>query len=273
MLTAANTTAQIQQQVNIISHNLANAETTGYKKREASFADLVAQQFNNHSLRDREPARISPVGIRQNVGARISQSAMISSQGAIKTTDRPLDIAFTKPNQYLKVAVQKNGRREVLFTRNGELSVLNTGNGWVLATKDGHPVLDRNDQNITLNGKVDQLQLTGPGTFEAKMDNGTTRNFSLGVIELTKPQFMEQKGQGLIGLVRDLGNVNPQSVYTDMQGPAGNRISMQQGALEASNVNIGDEMANLMTAQRSMQFQFRSITVADQMMGLVNGIR
>lgn len=273
MITAVNTVAQLQKQVDLIGHNMANAETSGYKKREASFADLVAQQINNYSSAGSEIGRLSPLGIRQSSGARISQTAMLSNQGSLKTTGRSLDIAFTKENQYLKVRVQEGGVSQTRFTRNGELDIVSAGGQWMLATKDGHPVLDENDQVITFSNLVEDVKMVRPGSFEARMGNGEISTFQLGVISLNKPQFMEQKGNSLIGMPDQMENLNPNDIYVNLAGPGRAEISLQQGVLEASNVDIGKEMTDLMTAQRSIQFQSRSITLADQMMGLINGIR
>ncbi|WP_144460108.1 flagellar hook-basal body protein [Siminovitchia fortis] len=272
MITAVNTLGQLQKQVDLIGHNMANAETAGYKTREASFADLMAQQINNYSSAGLETGRQSPLGIRQSPGARISQTAMLSKQGSLKTTGRPLDVAFTKENQYLKVRVQEGGVPQIRFTRNGELDIVNAGGQWMLATKDGHPVLDENNQVITFPGKVEEVQMVRPGLLEARMDNGGNIAFQLGVIALNKPQYMEQKGNTLIGLPDGADN-NANQIYADLNGARRQEISLQQGVLEASNVDIGKEMTDMMAAQRSIQFQSRSITLADQMMGLINGIR
>ncbi len=272
MVAAVNTLGQLHKQVDLIGHNIANAETAGYKKREASFADLMAQQINNYSSAGSEIGRQSPLGIRQSPGMMISQTAMLSKQGSLKTTGRSLDVAFTKENQYLKVRVQEGGVPQIRFTRNGELDILNAGDQWMLATKDGHPVLDENNQVITFSGKVEDVKMIQPGTLEATLGNGEILTYQLGVIALNKPQFMEQKGETLIGLP-DGTNNNQNLIYVDLTGAGRQEISLQQGVLEASNVDIGQEMTDLMAAQRSIQFQSRSITFADQMMGLINGIR
>ncbi|MFS0645538.1 flagellar hook-basal body protein [Siminovitchia sp. 179-K 8D1 HS] len=272
MITAVNTLNQLQKQIDLISHNIANSETNGYKKREASFADLIAQQINNQPNTAEEAGRTSAFGIRQSVGARLSQAAMIVAQGSLKTTGRPFDMAFTKENQYLKVRAQ-NG--SVQFTRNGQLGFQLAQNGeFILTTKEGHPVLTENNQSITVPSKVEQWSMIQPGLFEARLANGQQMRFRLGVISLTNPQFMEQKGGSLIGIPDELaGDVNPEALYTELNGERSNEISIQPAALESSNVDIGKEMTDLMTAQRSIQFQSRSVTIADQMTGLVNGIR
>lgn len=80
MITATNTLAQLQKQMDIISNNLANIDTTGYKRREATFSDLLFQEFRNQTNANEEKNRLTPLGIRQGTGARLSQSQIIMKQ-------------------------------------------------------------------------------------------------------------------------------------------------------------------------------------------------
>ncbi|MFK4998771.1 flagellar hook-basal body complex protein [Bacillus sp. N9] len=100
MTTAMNTMGQLQKQLDIISNNIANADTNGYKSRKVSFSELIYQHVNNQPAPENEIGRLSPLGIRQGVGARIAKSAMSLQQGPIKSTDRPLDIAFWKKTNF-----------------------------------------------------------------------------------------------------------------------------------------------------------------------------
>lgn len=275
MTTAVNSLNQLQKHVDIISHNVANANTNGFKRRDVSFAELMAQQINNHPDPATEIGRQTPAGLRQGVGARISQTAMITKQAVLQSTDRPLDIAFTKPNQWLKVGKEGEGANRIHFTRQGALNLMPTNNNeWMLVTQDGYSVLDENEQPIILTEKVEQLNISSTGTVVVKLGNGATSTFNLGVVTLHKPQFMEQKGDSLISLPDNVvDEIDPETIYTNLTEGQRSEIAMQQGVLEASNVEIGQELTDLILAQRSMQLQSRSITMADQMMGLVNGIR
>lgn len=97
MITSTNTLSQLQKQMDMISHNLANIDTAGYKRREASFTDLLVQEYKNQPNNALEPQnRMTPFNIRQGNGARLGQIQMNLTQGNIKTTDRPLDTAFTQ---------------------------------------------------------------------------------------------------------------------------------------------------------------------------------
>jgi flagellar basal-body rod protein FlgG len=105
------------------------------------------------------------------------------------------------------------------------------------------------------------------------MTDGTVESFNLGVIQINKPQFFEQKGDNLIGLPDNLTGVNQNEIFTDLTGAARDQISIGQRVLEQSNVDFSKQMTDLLNVQRSYQFQSRAVTMSDQMMGLINGIR
>lgn len=84
MITATNTMSQLQKQLDTIGHNLANTDTTGYKKRQVTFSELLTQQFNNQPVAAQEEGRLTPNGVRVGVGAKIGSTNMMMSQGAIK---------------------------------------------------------------------------------------------------------------------------------------------------------------------------------------------
>ncbi|MEK5393696.1 flagellar hook-basal body protein [Margalitia sp. FSL K6-0131] len=272
MIVASNTLNQLQKQLDIISNNMANIDTNGFKKREATFSDLLFQQFNNQLDPKKEIGRNTALGIRLGTGAKIAQSQMLLTQGNVKETKRPLDIAFTTENQFLKVLTNENGQSEVRYTRDGNLSLSPVGNNEVmLVNSSGYPILDENNNMITFPKNAESYTITSQGNLQVKLDNGQTRFFNLGVITVNKPQFFEQYGDNLIGLPNN--GVTGTNVFTNMVGQSRNNISIQQGALEGSNVNLGQEMTELINVQRNYQFQSRAITISDQMMGLVNGLR
>ncbi|GIN69730.1 flagellar hook-basal body complex protein FlhP [Bacillus sp. J14TS2] len=269
MTTAVNTMNQLQKQFDLISHNISNSDTTGYKTQNASFAELMVQSINNQSGQEKEIGRVSPFGIRQGVGARVTKMPISLEQGSLKTTDRPLDIAFTSPKQFLKVS-DDNALR---FTRNGALYLMPLENqqGTQLVNQDGLPILDENNNRIILPNEISNIQINDHGQLTAE---GLPAPIHLGVIEVKKPQLLEQKGDSLLGLPDD-PNVEPGEIYTDLTNAAGLRgdIGMQQQTLENANVDIGVELSNMTMVQRALQFQSRSISISDQMMGIINNIR
>ena len=269
MITATNTLSQLQKQLDIISNNLANLDTTGYKSRQASFTDLLVQQFNNQPDAGKEAGRLTPNGIRQGAGAKLNQVQMNMSQGSFKPTDRDLDTAFQKEGQYYKVLVQKDNTSSVQYTRNGVLALSPVANNeTMLVTSEGYPILDENNNPIIIAGDVGKIDITQNGTMNVAMTNGTMQSFNLGVVQINKPQFFEQKGGSLIGLPDNVPAAN--GLLTELPRE---QISIGQRMLEQSNVDMSKEMTDMLNVQRSYQFQSRAVTMADQMMGLINGIR
>lgn len=272
MNTAANTLGQIQLQLDTISNNIANSNTKGYKAKQATFQELLYQQHNNDKL-DRT-LRQSPVGIRQGVGAHISQIQSNATQGSIQLTGRNLDFAMTAENQYFNVVMQDGSTG---FTRQGNFYMSPQQDGTnLLVTGDGYPVLSANGNTISFPQGVTEFTMSEAGTLNVMNENGQVIQYDLAVTKITKPQVMEQLNGGtylsLPANLAELGYAEG-DVLTELQGQNRNEVSMQIGALEMSNVDLSKEMTNLIAAQRSYQYNSRAVTIADQMLGLINGIR
>lgn len=275
MITATNTMSQLQNQLDIIGNNLSNSNTHGYKSKEVKFQELLYQQFNNDKLDKTE--RQSPVGIRYGVGAALAQSQMNWKQGSIQSTGRDLDFAFQEPKQYFQVIMPdgQNGEKTA-YTRQGAFYVSPVENGQLmLVNGEGYPVSDAQGQAITLREGVSRFSVNESGVLVAEYPDGTTDQRELAVSVLQKPQFMEHLSAAYIVMPENLDELgaNAEDVMVDLQGAARGEISLSNQVLEMSNVDVSKEMTDLMTTQRQYQFSARSITIADQMMGLINGIR
>lgn len=275
MNTATNTLSQVQHQLDTISTNIANSNTHGFKAQQSNFTEMLYQQFNNDEY-DRT-VRQTPVGIRYGVGAQIGQIQSNQNQGSLQTTDRDLDFAITQKNQYFNVLMQdKGGEVRTAYTRNGSFYVTPTEPGIVsLVNSDGYAVADANGQPITFPDNVESFTMNSDGTLVVNYPNGQAQNFQLGITSLQKPQVMENlQGGTYIGLPENLDELGytEAEVLTNLQG-ANRQVGVQKGALEMSNVDLSQEMTNLIQAQRSYQFNTRAVSIADQMLGLINGIR
>ncbi|MCM3356458.1 MULTISPECIES: flagellar hook-basal body protein [unclassified Psychrobacillus] len=275
MITATNTMSQLQSQLDIIGNNLSNSNTHGYKSKEVKFQELLYQQFNNDKLDKAD--RQSPVGIRYGVGAALAQSQMNWKQGSIQSTGRDLDFAFQEPKQYFQVIMPdgQNGEKTA-YTRQGAFYVSPVENGQLmLVNGEGYPVADAQGQAITLREGVSRFSVNESGVLVAEYPDGTTDQRELAVSVLQKPQFMEHLSAAYIVIPENLDELgaNAEDVMVDLQGAARGEISLSNQVLEMSNVDVSKEMTDLMTTQRQYQFSARSISIADQMMGLINGIR
>ncbi|MFJ7977739.1 flagellar hook-basal body protein [Peribacillus sp. NPDC096379] len=278
MITSTNTLSQLQLKLDTISNNIANVDTTGYKRKEANFTDLLVQQFNNQTTASQEIGRLTPNGIRQGTGAKLGQSQLILTQGSLKTTNRSLDAAFTKPDLFFSVRVSDESGENIRYTRDGAFFMTPVdGNDHqvMLVTGDGNSVLDEFNRPIVVNGNVTDISMSENGQIKIETSDRGTQTFELGIVSVKKPQFMEQLGGNVLALPSNFNqlNMNAEDILTSLTGGLRGEISMTQGALEGSNVDLSKEMSNLIMVQRQYQFQSRAITMADQMQGIVNSIR
>jgi flagellar basal-body rod protein FlgG len=272
MITATNTMSQLQKQLDTIGHNLANIDTQSYKRTETAFSELVRQQFNNQTNELEESDRFGDLGIRQGTGAKLG-SSLVFTQGRLKQTGRALDLAFTVPNQFLQIAVDG----EIQYTRDGALYLSPTTDGTnrlMLTTAEGIQVLDENQNPIMFDDSFKEIVISKDGTITAvpKNDEDLPEVYDLGIVQIDRPQMLVQNGNNRYGL-KDLGNNQLNDVLTFLDGELRGEISVQQGSLEMSNVDLSKEMTDLMISQRSYQMNAKSITIGDQMLGLINGVR
>ncbi|MFC3886446.1 flagellar hook-basal body protein [Bacillus songklensis] len=277
MINASNTMTQLQHQLDLISHNMSNVNTTGYKRQEANFSDMLYQQFDNQLNIGKENGRNTPYGIRQGVGAKLAHTNIQTNQGALKKTERLLDVALTKENFFFKVLVNENGRQAVRYTRDGSFHLASmTNNRFMLTDSQGNAILDQNNKPIVVQGPIQNIRIEPNGNVAAVSANGDTPNqvFELGVVQVKRPHLLQGAGNNLFGLP-DLNalNLTMKDVVQEARGTQRSDLDIQQGVLEESNVDLAAEMSELLLTQKSYQFNAKSISVADQMMGLVNGLR
>lgn len=269
MLTASTALNQLQQQMDTVSSNLSNSDTTGYKARDSRFSELIRQQYDQiDDKKENSPnMRKTPPGLRLGSGT-VMTPQMNSGQGSIKKTDRDLDIAFTSPYQYLQA--EADGRR--VYTRDGSLTLKPAGGNdrlLQLMTAGGNPILDENGQPIQIDSSLTKLKISKTGTLTASDQTGTrSQTFNLGIVNVNNPQELHAEGDNLFSV-----NGTGASAIEELTGAKRQEIGMEQGALENSNVDMSKEMTDLIVSQRSYQLNSRTITLGDQMLGLINSVR
>lgn len=274
MLTATNTLNQIQHQLDLIGNNLSNAGTHGYKTNNGSFHELLYQQFNNDKA-DRAP-RQSPLGIRYGTGAVLGQTQMNWKVGALQQTGRELDFALTEPKQYFTIIKPGANGDQTVYTRQGNFYITPIADGQVmLVNGEGYPVVDTNGATITFNDNVRSYAVHDGGILQVTHNDETVETIELGIIRMERPNLMTRLSSTDFAVPTNLAElgVTEEEIMTNMQGAERNQIGLAGGALEMSNVRMEKEMTDLITAQRSYQFNARSVTIADQMLGLINSIR
>lgn len=272
MIQAAVTMNQLQNKLDLIGNNLANSQTPGYKSRSADFSSLLFQQINNMKDPANAEGRLTPDGVRIGSGARIGSTNINSAVGSIKETGRGLDVALLEKNHLFQVQVTDNGVTETRYTRAGAfyLSPVNNNQDVMLTTSDGNPVLGENGP-IVIPAGFDSISISDNGQISVTRGNDTIEAGRLSIVEAVRPRLLEATGENLLRLpdLQELG-YNQNEI---IQATNPNDTLVKSGALEQSNVDISKEMTDLIITQRSYQFNARTISMSDQMMGLVNQLR
>jgi flagellar basal-body rod protein FlgG len=271
MISASVTMGQLQKQLDTISNNLSNVDTNGFKRRDVRFSDLLTQQMNNQPNERLEEGRRTPNGIRQGNGARAVETPLRLEQGSIEETERELDLALKNPYQFFQIeAFDNDGNPVRRYSRDGAFYLSPAGNGELsLVTKNGDHVLGANGP-ISIPEDATNVAINDSGEITVTYADDTTQYVDqLEIANIIRPQLLLNQGDNLYALP-DLQQLNiaEGDVVQIAEQPG-----VQQFALETSNVDVSAAMTDMLTAQRSYQFNAKSISIADQMMGLVNGLR
>lgn len=272
MIQAAVTMNQLQNKLDVIGNNLANSQTTGYKNRQANFSSLLFQQMNNLTDPRNAEGRLTPDGIRIGSGAKLGSINSNMQLGPLRNTDRALDTALLDANHLYQVQVIENGVTETRYTRDGAfyLSPVNNNQQVMLTNSDGNPVLGINGP-IVIDEGFDDITLLPNG--EIRVTRGATTEIAgrIAVVEAVRPHLLEATGENLFRLpnLAELGF----NIAEIIQPVGENEQILKSGTLEASNVDMSQEMSELIMTQRAYQFNARTISMSDQMLGLINQLR
>lgn len=284
MITASNTLSQLQLKVDTIANNIANLNTVGYKRREATFQDLLTQQINQQPYPQKEMGRVTPHGLRVGYGARVGQTIYHMGQGSALVTDNPLDLMIEGENGFFRTVrtwVDDDGQTqsEIAYTRSGalQLQIDPEDPDYVrLVTPQGHALLDEEgDFPISFVQDYDTIEISPEGTIRLTYEDGQIDEYQISMVAIHRPDRLEALGDSLFRIPGDEVALENEGVLTrvDLRDVEEKPFQIRQGALEMSNVDLTEEMMELISTQRLMQFQSRSITIADEMMGLANSIR
>ena len=238
--TAAAGMAAQQTRIDSVANDLANANTTGYKRVRVGFRDLVYTQTG----------RASAQGPQTGAGAAAVDAGRAFSQGAFKRTDQPLD-----------VAIQGEG-----FLR------VRLADGRDALTRDGGLQIDGARRLVTSAGSLVQPEITIPeGVAEDQISIGPDGTVLANRERIGKIDVLTVRStQGLIA-AGDNAFVTTAASGPAVAAPAATTLS--QGALEASNTDMSEAMVSMIESQRAYQLASKAITTADEMMGIANGVK
>lgn len=257
-LSIAATGMQAQQtNVEIISNNIANVSTTGFKRSMAAFQDLLYQSASRVGTPSSDQGTVIPTGSQIGLGVRSSGVTRVLTQGTLTETDNPLNLAIDGRG-YFGVQLPSG---DVGYTRDGTFSYSSTGQ---IVTSEGYTV----EPGITVNPTATGVTINQAGQVIETLPGG--KQNTVGQLQLY--QFPNEAGLTALG-----GN---NFVKTEASGDPVRGLpsdpgfgAVRQGYLEASNVNVVTEMTSLIQAQRAYELNSKVIQAADQMLQTTNQVR
>jgi flagellar basal-body rod protein FlgG len=238
----------------VIANNLANVNTTGFKRDRATFETLAYQTMTAPGAPSSAENKYA-VGLALGSGVQMTGTARVNTQGSLTTTDNPLDVAI-EGDGFFQVT-RPDGT--IGYTRSGDFSTTAEG---TLVTSDGMPV----QPQIQVPQGATSVTIGADGTVSATVP-GDAAATELGRIEIAR--FVNPSG--LMALGNNLFSETAAS-GTPQVGPAGadGRGSLRQGALEASNVNVVQELVDMIETQRAYEVNSKMISSTDEMLRNAN---
>jgi flagellar basal-body rod protein FlgG len=258
----------ISQQTNVdtISNNLANINTTGYKKESAEFKSLLYQTIQEQSYDNNGDAK--PYGIQVGLGVRNSAITSQYTQGTLNETGNDFDLAL-EGNGFFMVQTQDGG---TAYTRNGSFLLTVGPGGVTLANSDGNPVLSTDMQPIVIDDQYSATGITineqGELCYPDATGTSVPIGIKIGVAQFNNPSGLDKGSNSLLKETEASGTARLEA--TDM---ALTQSRIRQGYLESSNVQAVDEMVNLIVAQRAYEMNSKIITASDEMLQQANNLR
>ena len=247
------------QQTNVdnIAHNLANANTVGYKMRRAQFQDLLYQTMVQPGAAAGSQT-VVPAGLQLGLGTRVSSNEISFAQGSFSSTNSPLDLVI-QGRGFFQVRLPTG---EIAYTRAGQFQLDRDGN---MVTADGDPL----EPQITIPPEAQNISIASDGTVSFQMPSQTAAQVG-GQIQLAN--FANPAGLNSVG--RNLYSPTDASGEPTVGNPGGQEGlgTLMQGYVEQSNVSVVEEFINLIVAQRGYEANSKVVQAADQMYQQVNNL-
>ena len=255
--TAATGMRAQQLNIDVISNNLANVNTVGFKKTRADFQDLMYQTIRPPGA-DSTAITKYPTGIQVGLGTRVAALEKIFQQGSFKQTGNPLDLAI-EGKGFFKVQLP-NG--EIAYTRAGAFKLDDQGR---IVTSDGYPL----DPVITIPPDAIDISIGEDGTVSVLQPGNTayTQVGQITLVDFANPAGLRAIGRNLFKETETSGAPIEGTPGQDQFG------TIAQGYVEMSNVDVVEEMVNLIVAQRAYEANSKAIQTGDDMLQIANNLR
>ena len=247
-----------QTNVNVISNNIANANTTGFKSSRAAFQDLIYQSMQREGALTSEAGTARPVGIDIGLGVQTAGTVRLNTQGGMLATENSLNVAIDGRG-YFSVLMPDGSQA---YTRDGSFQLSAEGE---IVTMQGYRI----DPGLVVPENTTSVDINEQGVVMAYVANDTVP-VELG--RLTMSTFINEPGMRPVGNNFLLATEASGDAQVVNPGDPGVGL-IRQGYLEASNVNVIQQITDLISAQRAYEMNSKSIETADQMLTAANQIR
>ena len=258
-LDIAGTGMQAQQtNVEVISNNIANMTTTGYKRQRAEFQDLIYQNLRRVGSNSSDTGTIVPSGAQVGLGVKTAAIYAINEQGNLQQTSNTLDMAI-QGNGYFQVTLPSG---QTAYSRDGPFSM---GPDGTIVTADGYTV----QPGLQIPTAAPSVTVNTSGQVQVTL-SGQTAPQTIGQLQLAtfpNPAGLSAQGDNLL-----LQTAASGAPVAGNPGTAGFGTVMQ-GFVETSNVNVVTEITNLITAQRAYEMNSKVITTSDDMLSTLTNLR
>jgi flagellar basal-body rod protein FlgG len=240
-----------QTHLDVISNNLANVSTNGYKRSRAVFEDLLYQTTRQPGSQSSQTTQI-PSGLQTGTGVRTVATQRILTQGNLEQTANSLDVAI-QGEGYFQIQMPDGS---TAYTRDGSFQKDSQGQ---IVTSSGYPLIP----NITIPAGALSVTIAKDGTVSITQQ-GTTASTQIGTVQLAT--FVNPGGLMAMGenLFQETSSSGAPTVNTAGTNGAG---SLNQNFVETSNVNVAEELVSMIEAQRAYEINSRVVTTADNMLG------
>lgn len=242
-----------QTRMAVISNNLANVNTTGFKKSRPIFEDLLYQNVRQVGANSSQDTEL-PTGLQLGTGVRVVATEKLHTQGNIAQTDNSLDLAI-QGRGFMQV-LMPNG--DINYTRDGSFKLSSTGQ---VVTSNGMPL----EPAITIPEDAISITIGRDGTVSV-LQPGSPTLAQVGQIQISS--FVNAAGLDPVGenLYRESIASGAPTIGTPGENELG---TLNQGALETSNVNVVEELVNMIETQRAYEMNSKAISTTDQMLSFV----
>jgi flagellar basal-body rod protein FlgG len=255
-------------QIDNISNNLANVNTTGFKRERIEFKTLLYETMRRADL---DPVNITgrPVNLQVGHGVRPVAVSRIFMQGPLQRSDNHTDVAI-EGDGWFRI---RNNFGEYYFTRDGTFKLMPTDEGTlVLATSDGFPVMSTDGDIIEIPDDVAARDVIiddfGIFRYVDEFNEMVELGFQMGIYQFSNPQGLQAIGSNLF-----METVASGPALSEFEGETNRMSRVIQGYLEMSNVHVAEEMVNLIVAQRAFDLNSRAITTSDEMLQTANNLK